>query len=83
VAAAVGGVPDLIRDGREGLFFRPMDAGAAADQVARLLADPRLAGTLAAAAESRAREFTWDRAARALAAVAVRIAPPAAEVRAP
>ncbi|MGD0485450.1 MAG: glycosyltransferase family 4 protein, partial [Gemmatimonadales bacterium] len=81
VAAAVGGVRDVIRDGREGLLFRPMDAGAAADQVARVLADSPLAGALAAAAESRAREFTWDRAARALAAVAARLAPRAAEVR--
>jgi glycosyltransferase involved in cell wall biosynthesis len=83
VAAAVGGVPDLIRDGREGLLFRAMDAGAAADQVARVLADPRLAGDLAAAAESRVRGFTWDRAARALAEVARSVAPATGEVRTP
>ena len=70
VAAAVGGVPDLVREGREGLLFPAMDAEAGARQVLRLLADPRLAADLAAAAGARVREFTWERAARALAAVA-------------
>ncbi len=70
VAAAVGGVPDLIREGREGLLFATMDAAAAADQIIRLLASPELAASLAAAAGTRAQEFTWDCAARALADVA-------------
>ena len=83
VAAAVGGVPDLIHDGREGLLFGAMDAEAAADRVVRVLADPRLAGELAAAAASRVRAFTWDRAARALAAVAGRLVPPAPAGRVP
>jgi glycosyltransferase involved in cell wall biosynthesis len=74
VAAAVGGVPDLVRHEREALLFQAMDVADAVDQVTRLLGDPALASALAAAAESRAGGLTWDRAARALAAVAEGVA---------
>ncbi len=65
VATAVGGVPDLIDDGRHGLLVPAGDPGALADAVHRLLAEPELSGRLAAAARERqAREFTVQRTTR-------------------
>jgi len=61
IAAAVGGVPEAIEDGRSGLLVPPRDAtrlGAAAGRLAR---DPALAGSLAAAGRERARSlFTLE-----------------------
>jgi glycosyltransferase involved in cell wall biosynthesis len=48
VASAVGGVPDIVRDGDTGLLVPPGDAGAVADAVARLAADPPAARAMAA-----------------------------------
>jgi len=56
VAAKVGGVPDLIEDGKTGLFCDPLDAASMSGAVERLLAQPPLARTLAAEANRRARE---------------------------
>jgi glycosyltransferase involved in cell wall biosynthesis len=49
VASAVGGVPDIVRDGETGLLVPPGDAGALAAAVARLTADPGAARAMAAA----------------------------------
>jgi glycosyltransferase involved in cell wall biosynthesis len=43
VATWVGGIPELVMDGRTGLLVRPGDEGALADAVCRVLADPDLA----------------------------------------
>lgn len=55
VATRVGGVPELVRDGREGLLVPPGDAGAMAGAVAALAADPARRAAMAAAARARAR----------------------------
>ena len=46
IASAYGGNPYLIRDGQEGLLFRPGDARQLAACIARLMADPALGQTL-------------------------------------
>ena len=56
VAANVGGVPDLIEDGKTGLFCDPLDAASIRDAVERLLNEPELGHQLAAAAKKCARE---------------------------
>jgi glycosyltransferase involved in cell wall biosynthesis len=56
IAANVGGVPDLIEDGKTGLFCDPLDAASMSGAVERLLAQPPLARALAAEANRRARE---------------------------
>ncbi|HJW23028.1 MAG TPA: glycosyltransferase [Candidatus Limnocylindrales bacterium] len=46
VASAVGGIPEMIEDGRSGLLVPPHDATALAEAVTRLLLDHPLADTL-------------------------------------
>jgi glycosyltransferase involved in cell wall biosynthesis len=48
VATRVGGIPETIRDGVDGLLVQREDPAALAEAVCRLLADPALAERLAA-----------------------------------
>jgi len=57
VATRVGGMPEVIRDGRDGLLVSPGDPAAMADALARLVDDQDLRATLAAAARERAGTF--------------------------
>ena len=50
LATRVGGVPEVVRDGENGLLVTPRDAAALASAIERLFADPALRATLAAAA---------------------------------
>jgi glycosyltransferase involved in cell wall biosynthesis len=50
VATAVGGVPELVRDGENGLLVPPGDAGALAEAIRRVVAEPGLRERLAEAA---------------------------------
>jgi glycosyltransferase involved in cell wall biosynthesis len=50
VASRVGGIPDLVEDGRTGLLVPPGDADALADALVRALSDRTLAERLGAAA---------------------------------
>jgi glycosyltransferase involved in cell wall biosynthesis len=54
VATAVGGMPELIEDGKSGLLVPRRDPAALADVLVRLLDDPALAARLGAAARRRA-----------------------------
>ena len=55
VAGAVGGINDQIDDGVSGLLVDPLDLGAYADAVNRLLADPELAARIAEGGRRRVR----------------------------
>jgi glycosyltransferase involved in cell wall biosynthesis len=50
IATAVGGVPELVRDGSNGLLVPAGDAGALADAIRRVVAEPGLRERLAEAA---------------------------------
>ena len=52
VATASGGIPDIVRDGVNGLLVPERDAGAIAAAVTRLLDDPRLADRIGQAASA-------------------------------
>ena len=54
VASAVDGIPELLRDGREGRLVPPGDPAALAAAIDLLLADPARAAELGAAARKRA-----------------------------
>jgi starch synthase len=65
VASRVGGIPEIVQDGRSGLLVPPKDPTTLADAVNRVLADGALAGRLAANGRRRVeRGFTWEAAAR-------------------
>jgi len=70
VAADVGGIPDIVTAGENGLLFASGDATAAADAVGQLLADPDQITRLGVAARRRAAELTWEAAAAAVVVVA-------------
>jgi glycogen(starch) synthase len=76
VGSASGGIPDLVRDGVEGLLVDPEDTAALAAALVRVLSEPELAERLGAAA--RRRYDGWHRTpeefAAALAALVERAA---------
>lgn len=63
VATWVGGVPELVRDGKEALLVPAGDPRALAEALRRVLGDAALRRRLGAEAQVRAARFTWDRAA--------------------
>jgi glycosyltransferase involved in cell wall biosynthesis len=65
VASRVGGLLDLIDDGRTGLLVRPDDPGALAGAIESLVLSPERAGMLGAAARDEvARSYSFDRMVR-------------------
>jgi len=79
VAAAVGGVAEVVTDGIDGLLIPPQDVAALASALDRLTRDARLRNRLGRRARSRARSFDWSVIAagyrRAYARTAARRAP--------
>jgi glycosyltransferase involved in cell wall biosynthesis len=62
VATNVGGIPEVVRDGVDGLLVPPGDPRALADAIATLLTDRRLADRLMTAGAARVRrEFSPER----------------------
>jgi glycosyltransferase involved in cell wall biosynthesis len=73
VATRVGGIPDLVRDGENGLLVEPGDTAALAEALVRILGDRELAERLAARARESAEPWLAtpeEYAARLRAAVA-------------
>jgi glycosyltransferase involved in cell wall biosynthesis len=68
VAARAGALPEVCGDAA--LLADPLDQPGIAAAVARVLDDPALAARLRQAGRTRAAGFTWQAAARRLAAVA-------------
>lgn len=60
VASRVGGLPEVIADGRSGLLVPPADPAAIADAVIRLLGDPALRRRLVDEGRITARGFSLD-----------------------
>jgi len=70
VASAVGGIPEMIDDGRTGLLVPPRDPGALATSIVRLLEDPVLAGRLGRAGHDLVHErFCVEQMVRAVEAI--------------
>ncbi|HXZ71740.1 MAG TPA: glycosyltransferase, partial [Streptosporangiaceae bacterium] len=60
VAARVGGIPEVVRDGETGLLVPPDDPEALAGALNSLLADPRRAGEMGERGRERAiADFSW------------------------
>lgn len=62
VATRVGGIPEVISDGVDGLLVEPNDVSALAAAVSAVLADPGRAGRLAAAGRTATGRFSIVRA---------------------
>jgi glycosyltransferase involved in cell wall biosynthesis len=75
LGSRVGGIPDLVEDGVNGLLVDPADVGALGDALARLLTDRGLAERLGAAAHASAAVWTIspDEFARRLRALVERV----------
>jgi glycosyltransferase involved in cell wall biosynthesis len=74
VATRVGGVPEIVRDGTDGLLVPGADAAQLATAITALLADPERARALGASLRDRVRrEFGWEDAVERYVALA---APP-------
>jgi glycosyltransferase involved in cell wall biosynthesis len=70
VASRVGGIPELVADGRTGLLVEPPDPGALADALLALLGDPERCRAMGAAGRRDvAAHWTWQLAAERLRAV--------------
>ncbi len=75
VAAAVGGLLDLVTDGETGLLVPPRDPAALRAALERLLADPKLRRRLGEAARRRVAELcSWERVTAATLAVYAEVA---------
>jgi len=62
VTTRITGIPELIRDGRDGLLVTPSDSEELAEAIERLMDDPDLRGRLAAAGRDRVCEhYDLDR----------------------
>jgi len=66
VAAAVGGLPTVVRHERSGLLVDTHDDADWAHALGRVLTEPGLHDRLAAGAAAQAREFSWDATATAM-----------------
>jgi glycosyltransferase involved in cell wall biosynthesis len=62
VAAEAGAVPEVVGDA--GILVPPGDAGSLAEALAALAGDRELAADYRARGLRRAKEFSWERAAR-------------------
>jgi glycosyltransferase involved in cell wall biosynthesis len=80
-ATAVGGLPEMIEDGRDGLLVPPDSPAALAAALARIAHEPGLAGRLGAAAARRSADFDAASAQRQIEAVYERALAPTARAR--
>lgn len=64
VASRVGGIPELVRDGTDGILVRAGDIRELADAILKLLKDPSARVTMGANGMARVRQFSWDETAR-------------------
>ncbi|MEN8705006.1 MAG: D-inositol-3-phosphate glycosyltransferase [Nocardioides marinisabuli] len=66
VAAAVGGLTTVVRDGHSGLLVEGHEAGDWADAIARVLTEPVLAQRLRSGAVLQAKGFSWEATAQSM-----------------
>ena len=72
VAAAVGGLPTAVSDGRSGLLVTDHEPASYATAFERVLLEPGLRDRLAEGAEAHAQQFGWDRTAASMLTVYAR-----------
>ncbi|OLB15188.1 MAG: hypothetical protein AUH07_03240 [Gemmatimonadetes bacterium 13_2_20CM_70_9] len=60
VASRVGGIVDVVEDGKTGLLVPPRNPQAIADAIERLLSNPTLRQRMGAEARMRAPAYSWE-----------------------
>ena len=75
VATAVGGVPEVLTDGIDGLVVPPGDPQALADALSRVITDPELRSRLGAGAKERSTMFDVTKASRTIESIYREVAP--------
>ena len=60
VSSNVGGLPDFVTDGRNGLLFDPSDVAALASAIGRVFDEPGLAGRLIDGGFATSARFAWS-----------------------
>lgn len=73
VAAAVGGLTEIVEDGVTGILVPGRDPRRYADAIASVLADPERRERMGGAARERAARYTWGRAVERLLAIYGRV----------
>ncbi|MGQ9626713.1 MAG: glycosyltransferase [Anaerolineae bacterium] len=63
IASRVGGLAQLVQDGKTGFLVSPGDSASLADKLARLLQDDGLRAEMGAQASSQARQYAWPKVA--------------------
>jgi len=63
VATRVGGIPEIIADGENGLLVDREDPEALAEAISRILADPELRRRLVAKGFETLTRFSWEKMA--------------------
>jgi glycosyltransferase involved in cell wall biosynthesis len=70
IASDVGGIPDIVQDGRTGLLVPPGDVGALAQAITRYIDEPGLARRLAELGRQHVEDvFSWERITEKLASL--------------
>jgi glycosyltransferase involved in cell wall biosynthesis len=64
VASRVGGIPELVRDGTDGLLVEAGDVAGLSQAILRLLKDPDLRVRMGGAGRERVGKYSWDATAR-------------------
>ena len=73
MAAAVGGIPEIVTSGETGLLVPPMNPEALADAMEQLLKDPSIAAQFAQNALRETAKFTYEAYHQALAGIYRRV----------
>lgn len=63
IASNIGGIPDVVEDGKEGLLFPPNDPKALAKAIIRLLTDQELRDKISEQASKKVKNFSWEKIA--------------------
>jgi len=64
IATNVGGIPEVVTHGRNGLLVSPSDSNALANSMYRIASDPKLRSRLIEGGKKTCKEFSWDVAAQ-------------------
>jgi D-inositol-3-phosphate glycosyltransferase len=83
VAAAVGGLREIVEDGVTGVLVEGRDPRRYAEAIASVLDDPERRASMSVEARQRAARFTWTRAVDRLAAIYERLSAAAASAEEP